>query len=199
MTGWRSVLILALACLLLTSCGSARLVSSSSLGPEERQARWEAYRTPGPHHERMGRHVGSWRWTLTSWSEPGAEPTISEGRSTFERDMDGLFLTESASGSTMDLPFTGKGRLGFDNAAAQHMSFWTDNMGSGMTLFRGRCSGQCNVITLQGEVIDAITGRPRPSKLVYRWVDDDTFRVESWAEPADGPAVRLTEVVYTRG
>ena len=45
---------------------------------------WQKAMTPGDHHAHFNSWVGEWKTTMTIWSEPGAEPMVTQGKASFE-------------------------------------------------------------------------------------------------------------------
>ena len=61
-------------------------------GGGDPMAAWMEIGKPGPEHEHMKKAVGSWTCEVKSWSEPGAEPTVSKATTTFSMSLDGRYL-----------------------------------------------------------------------------------------------------------
>lgn len=184
----------ALAALLLAACGTTR----PQLSPEEEMAVWQAYGTPGPHHERMLAEVGAWEAEMTFWETPDAEAQTSPASSTLKPILNGLFVQENFRGAFWGQPFQGLGLQGYDNAADMHVSLWLDSMSSGVYRAVGECSDECRVIEWVGSGTDPIDGSPLPSRMRTTVVSDDEMMMEMWGPDHDGEFFKMMEIRYTR-
>jgi len=175
----------------------AVLLSTAALAqsPEEMEA-WQRAMTPGAPHADLAQQAGAWKYVLRIWSEPGVEPLVLEGVSTKTMIMGGRYLQEELNGEFMGQPFTGFGITGYDNVAGEFVSIWLDNMGTGISLFKGR-SDDSGAHVYDGEQLTP-TGEPMKTRSVGRTIDADHHNFESYVKQPDGSEHLHMRVEYTR-
>ena len=116
------------------------------------------------------------------------------------RALGGRYLQEEVSGQMMDQPFNGMGITGYDNLNKKYISFWIDNMGTGMSTMDGTMDQTGTVLTMYGKMDEPGTGEHGKNfKAVTRIVDKNKHVYEMYdlvlGEP---PASKIMEIVYTR-
>ena len=190
----------------------------------EAAAMMEAYEqagTPGEHHQALDRMAGEWEAEVRFWSDPDAEPMVTQATSTVEWVMDGRFLKETVESEFMGQPYHGIGRTGYDNTTGEFWSTWTDNMSTGLMTSRGKrqpdghyeASWMDNHSTalyryegkmddegrqvLMSETIDPVSGEKTKQKSVSEFLSDDEMIARGY-ELRDGEEVRTMEIHYKR-
>ena len=154
--------------------------------------------TPGPHHEQMATHAGSWKTTSKMWMEPGQPPTETSGIATIEVLMDGRFVHEITKANMMGMPWEGRGVFGFDNSSQKHIGSWFDSFGTTIMNFEGTCDGTCNVVTLQSTYFDPTSKSTKTMKSVSTVKSDDHHLMELFDVAEDGTESKIVEITYTR-
>lgn len=166
-------------------------------------ARWEAFMTPGEHHQHMTQWAGEWDLTIVMWQGPGGDPEQSKATSNARLIMGGRYLLEEVRGS-FDMgggeptTFEGMALMGYDNHKNQYFSVWIDNMGTGLWEEWGTCDGEGKVLTTKGRSYDPMIGAERDSKSVATIVDADTRKLEMFMPGPDGRMFKNMEITYRR-
>ena len=160
-------------------------------------AKWQAYATPGKHHEVLSPLVGTWSHIVKWWMKPGTEPEVSKGSSETKWVMGGRFLQHLATGVSMGQPFEGMGLTGFDNKKRKYQTIWMDNMGTGMMIGEGTYNEKQQTLTDQGHFTDPMIGQ-RGYRGVITFVDEKHHRYEMFGLDNTGKEFRMMEIMYTR-
>ena len=99
---------------------------------EDMQAIMEAA-TPGKNHELLVKEAGVWRGKNSLVMFPGAEPIVTESKSTITPMLDGRFVRCEMEGEMPGMGmFKGEGIYGYDNVSQKFVAVWFDNMGTGL-------------------------------------------------------------------
>jgi hypothetical protein len=143
---------------------------------------------------------GNWDAEVKYWmGGPGAPPTVSKGKATMKMILGGRFLQQDYSGNMMNMPFTGLGITGYDNMNKKYVSFWIDNMGTGMSTTDGAMDQAGKVLTTYGKMDDPGTGeRGKNMKNVTRIVDKNRLVFEVHDLALGEPNTKVMEIVFTR-
>lgn len=158
---------------------------------------WQKAATPGDEHATIAKAAGTWKATVTSWTEPGSEPMVTEG--TFHRKMTlgGRVLEETYEGNMMGAPFEGHSLLGFDNATGRYWTIWVDNMSTGPMVLWGDWDEKEKAHVYKGTTPDPVSGRLIEMKTIVRHPSDDEEIVEMY-DLSSGQAVKAMVVVAKR-
>jgi hypothetical protein len=158
---------------------------------------WAKAMAPGKPHASLAEEAGDWRYTVTMWEAPGAQPTTLKGVSTKKMVMGGRFLEEELTGEYKEQPFHGHGITGFDNVTQEYQSIWLDNMGTGLQWYTGRDDAN-GTRTYTSTMRDPVTGRAASMRSVARTIDKDHHTYESYVTLPDGKEMLQMRVEYTR-
>jgi hypothetical protein len=109
----------------------------------------------------------------------------------------GRYLVEKYTGDFMGMPFEGIGTMGYDNVRKMYVSSWVDNMSTGIMTATGSCDGK-GMWTMTGEMADPTTGTMMAMKSTLKFVDDNTFVLESSSPGPDGKDVKWMEITAKR-
>lgn len=195
---WKTIgMTCALGLLLLTPAGAAE--GEQPEGGEEMaamMAAWQKAMTPGDQHANLAKATGSWEATIRTWMDPAAEPMVSKGTVERKMTLGGRILEEHLSSEMMGQPFTGVGRVGYDNVTGRHWSTWTDSMSTGIYLSYGSEDADGS-ISYAGEYQDPMSGGMIKSRAVVRWVDENTQLFE-WHEDRGEGEIKTMEITYRR-
>jgi hypothetical protein len=170
---------------------------AASPSPEQ-QAAWMKYMTPSEAHKKMAADVGEWTAATKMWMAPDAPPADMTGKASIRMILGGRFQVMDFSGSMMGMPFEGFALTAFDNATKEYTSTWADSMGTGLFVAKGKADDK-GVVTLRGDMIDPMTGKPMAMREVTYSRDADTMVMELHMKPsAEAPEFKMMEIVYTR-
>jgi hypothetical protein len=160
------------------------------------QKAWEAYMTPGEPHKMMAEEVGKWNNEMTFWMGPEEEKATSTAD--IKMIMGGRYQVGNYSGKMMGMDFEGQSTLAYDNATDEYISTWIDNMGTGLGVLRGTYDEATKATTLNGTMVDPMTGKDKQVREVYTIVDENTRRMEMYEIAADGKEVKTMEILMKR-
>ena len=163
------------------------------------QKAWEAYMTPGEPHKRMAAEEGKWNDELTFWMGPDASPEKATATEEVKMIMGGRYQVSTTTGEMMGMPFEGRGTLAYDNATNEYISTWIDNMGTGLSVMRGKYDEASKSTTLTGTMVDPMTGKEKQMKQVYTIIDENTRKMEMFETAQGGGEYKNMEIVMKRG
>lgn len=158
-----------------------------------------ALMAPGPEHKVLESRVGKWTSAFKMWA-PGTDQAMeSTGSSEFQWMLGNRYLTETARGDMMGMPFEGFGVTGYDRMKKKYFSTWFDNMGTGVLASEGTYDPATKSITLTGKMPDMMSGKEVDAKLIHREIDANSFVFEM--HMTDGQSSKMSkvlEITYTR-
>ncbi len=163
------------------------------------QKAWEAYMTPGEPHKRMAAEEGKWNDELTFWMGPDASPEKATATEEVKMIMGGRYQVSTTTGEMMGMPFEGRSTLAYDNATNEYISTWIDNMGTGLSVMRGKYDEASKSTTLTGTMVDPMTGKEKQMKQVYTIIDENTRKMEMFETAQGGGEYKNMEIVMKRG
>jgi len=176
------------------------LFSSSSLlaqDQDEMMKKWMDYMTPGAMHEMMAKTVGEWTFVSKYWMDPSAPPTVSNGKSVNEMILGGRYLKSMNYSDVMGMPMEGLNILAYDKATNEFFSFWIDNMGTGMTMARGKYDEKTKLCSMKGTMVDPMSGKEVEYRQTMKFIDDDNQQMEMYMI-SDGKEIKSMEITATR-
>jgi hypothetical protein len=100
---------------------------------------------PGPEHEVLKKHVGTWDLTMKF---AGAE---TKGTATYKMDLGGLWLASTFDGEVFGQKFSGRGMDTYDAARKKYVSVWFDSMSTYPMTMEGTFDPGKKALTLVGE------------------------------------------------
>jgi hypothetical protein len=167
---------------------------------EEMMKRWQESMTPGAQHKMLEESVGSWDAEVKMWMKgPSGEPMISKGTSENKMVLGGRYLQQDFTGEMMGQTFTGTGFTGYDNFKKKYVSFWIDNMSTGMSTMSGVLDKDGKSCTMWGKMDEPATGqKDKKVKYVTRFVDKDTQVFETYDVTSFGDKKPVMEITYKR-
>lgn len=199
---YRSLTISLLFCLLLLPSPSTAQEAAADATD------WTLLNTPGEAHKKLDIFVGQWTTTTKIWmAGPEEQPTVSQGESTYEWILDGRFVEErtssvlkfpSADGAVTEVPYNGRGFIGYDNVRKVYVNTWVDSLSTTISTNKGNFSPDGKTLTLYGEMDE-------PAQGIYGRL----IRLENKLESRDrhvftlydlhaGENYRVMEIVYER-
>ncbi len=159
---------------------------------------WQDYMTPGDMHKMMDSWSGTWNSEITMWDKPGAEPQKTTGTAVNKMVLGGRYQESVNTSTMMGMPFEGHGTLGWDNVRKVFESTWIDNMGTGIMKMSGPWDAATKSSKLTGKMIDPGTGKETDYKETFTVVDDNTHKLEMFANGPDGKEFKIMEIKFTR-
>ncbi len=170
------------------------------LTQEEMMKAWEESMTPGDAHKKLEAFVGSWNVEVKAWMNgPKGEPAVSKGTAEYTMALGGRYLRQEVSGEMMGQPLAGVGYTGYDNFRKKYVSFWIDNMGTGMSTMEGSMDSEGKTLTLRGKMDVPATGeKDKNVKYVTRIVTPDKHVFEQYDVSAYGEKQPVMVITYTR-
>jgi len=167
------------------------------MSPEEQamMAAFEKAATPGEAHAWLASTAGSWSFQGRFWTQPGAEPTSSNGTAERTVLLGGRVVREVVTSEMWGQPFEGIGHTGFDNVTGKFWSTWTDSMSTSLMTSTGTCEG--GVCIYEGTNTDPLTGKPATARMVSRHEPGREIHEMFGAGP-DGKEFKMMELVYAR-
>lgn len=159
---------------------------------------WMDFATPGPMHQWMAGHVGTWEGEVSQWMDPAAPPAKSMARSEIKSIMNGLYITDQFSSNMMGQPFSGQAVMGYDNVKKKFLSTWIDNMGSGIIYMEGTYDEASKTLHLSGKQSDPGTGGQSDIRQEQKWLDNDTYVLSMFGTGHDGKEAKFMEGTFKR-
>jgi hypothetical protein len=182
---------------LLTSCILLFSTSLLAQNQDEMMKKWMDYMTPSPIHELLAKSVGEWDYQSKWWNDPTSEPMASSGKAVDEMILGGRYLKSTTTGSVMGMPMEGISIVAYDNATKVVMNFWIDNMGTGMTIARGKYDEKSKTFNLKGTMVDPMTGKDVEYRETMKFIDDKHHLLEMFITQ-DGNEFKMMEMTYSR-
>jgi len=152
------------------------------------------YSKPTLHHDILDNLWGKWQYVVTIESADGAtEALVLEAD--YRWALGGRFLVGGLDGYVDGGLFQAREILGYDSFRGEYRSVWVDNNTTAFTLSTGEYDARTKTLTFKG-VQDNVEKnlRDEPFRFVYRFIDNDHFRVEVWRPNAAGKMVKGTTV-----
>ncbi|MFO0938588.1 MAG: DUF1579 domain-containing protein [Gemmataceae bacterium] len=123
---------------------------------------------PGPEHELLKKHVGTWTTTMS------AGGMDAKGSVTFKMELGGLWLIGDMQSELFGMKFNGKSMDSYDQAKKKYVSVWADSMSTGPVITEGTYNPEKKTLTMTGEG-PGMDGKTSKYKSVTEFKDDDTF------------------------
>ena len=164
---------------------------------DEMMKKWMDYMTPGAMHEMLAKTVGEWTFVSKYWMDPSAPPTVSNGKSVNEMILGGRYLKSMNYSDVMGMPMEGLNILAYDKATNEFFSFWIDNMGTGMTMARGKYDEKTKLCSMKGTMVDPMSGKEVEYRQTMKFIDDNNQLMEMYMI-SDGKETKSMEITATR-
>jgi hypothetical protein len=159
----------------------------------------EDYMTPTAQHEALQHDVGVWDAEVTMWMTADAEPTKSKAVETNEM-LGKMWIMGKFEGELGGQPYTGRSAVGYDPIKKKYYGGWVDTMSPFMWRMEGEYDEDSRTLTMMGEGIDCMTGKPFKGKMITRYEGDDAkvFEMHHPVEGEEGKWWKSMEARYTR-
>ena len=158
---------------------------------------WMEYMTPGPMHEMMAKTTGEWNVNTKFWMDPAGEPMETEGKATVEMILGGRYMKSTHTGTMMGMPFEGINLQGYDNASGEFTAIWIDNMGTGISVSKGKYDEATNSINFEGSMFDPMKKEDISFRQVVKIIDNHHHLFEMHMN-YNGNEFKSMVVEYTR-
>jgi hypothetical protein len=159
----------------------------------------EDYTKPTKQHEEMTHEVGVWDADVTMWMAPEAEPQKSKAVETNEM-LGKMWLMSKFEGEFGGEKFEGRSAMGYDPIKRKYVGGWVDTMSPFMFRMEGDYDEGSKTLTMFGEGIDCMTGKPHKGKLVTTFDGKDKKTFEMYRQDESDPSKwsKTMEAKYTR-
>jgi hypothetical protein len=174
---------------------------------QEAMERWMKTTRPGERHKFLEHLAGEWDTTTRVFMMPGTPPAETKGHASLKMIHGGRFLQEdstgvmklpSADGTMKDVPMTGLGLTGFDQARQLFTLVWTNNLSTATLTARGSLDREGKILTMFGEMDEPMTGEVgKTVRYTTRIISPDRHILEVH-EVLYGEPFKVFEVEYTR-
>lgn len=172
----------------------------ADMSEEEMMKAWMAMNATGANHGHLKAMEGTWTTATKWWMSPDAPPSASTGKSVKKLIMGGRFLMEEHNGNMgPDMPFTGIGYTGFDNATQKYQATWMDSMSTGLFMATGTCDASGKSFEYRGEQMCCMTKQMKKYRNVVKVINNDKHVFEMYESTGGAPEFKTLEITYTRG
>lgn len=171
--------------------------------PEQMEQMWneamQKYGVPAEEHKALAKRVGDWTFKAEFWYAPGTEAETTEGTANYSMMMGDRYLLGEYSSSFDGQPFEGGGLTGYDRIKNEYQSIWIDNMSTAIMWMSGQSTDGGKTFEFKGQMPDPMAGAYTASRSTEKWVDDNTWVMESFGpSPIDGKEFMTMRITYTR-
>ncbi|HTY01428.1 MAG TPA: DUF1579 domain-containing protein [Bacteroidota bacterium] len=172
---------------------------SGDAATQEMMKKWQELMSPGAPHKALASLEGNWNAEVRTWLTPDAPPQVSKGTCVYKMVFGGRYLEQTFTSEMMNMPFSGTGYTGYDNANKRFFGFWIDNMSTAMSTMDGTMNKEGNVLTMYGKMDDASTGENGKNiKYITRILSPDKLLFEVYDLTVDEGKSKMMEIAYTR-
>lgn len=193
---------------MITRCGLGLLVLSVGLGavflgqeaptPEEAQQSWMEAMTPGAAQKGLAERVGTWDLTVRMWMDPSSPPSTSKGTSVQKMIMGGRYLEDVTHTMIDNMPFEGRGIVGFNNSAKRYEYSWIDSMGTAISFGTGTMAADGKTINWETRMMDPVTKVETTMYSTDTRINKDHYLSEMFITLPDGSKMKTLEFDYRR-
>lgn len=170
---------------------------NKEMNQDEQMKIWMDYMTPGPMHEMMAKHTGTWKMVSKMWMDPNAEPMVSEGTVDAEMILGGRYLKMVAKFPMMGMQTEGWSLEAYDNGKKEFINIWIDNMGTGVAISTGKYDEATKSIVYKGKMYDPLSQKDTEFKSVSKMINDNEMTFEMYGN-FDGKEVKMMEINYKK-
>jgi hypothetical protein len=156
----------------------------------------EDFTKPTKEHESMAHEVGVWDADVTIWMSRDAEPEKSQAVESNEM-LGKFWLMSKFEGEFAGEKFEGRSATGYDPMKKKYFGGWIDSVSPFMFHLEGNYDADSKTLTMIGQGIDCMTGKPIKSRLVTKYDGDDKKTFEMY-RLEDGGDWKTMEAKYTR-
>src|SRR5262249_33805782 len=139
---------------------------------------------PGPEHELLKKHVGTWDLTM-KFGEMESKGTV-----TYKMELGGLWLVSSLECDLGGMKFQGRGMDSYDAGKKKYVGVWFDSMSTHPMLMEGTFDKEKKTMTMIGEG-PGMDGKLVKHKIVTEWKDEDTIHFGMYMGDAKDPGFTI--------
>ncbi len=186
---------------LILAIGMILPLSAQEMSKEEMEMmkRWKEYSTPGMEHTYLNKFTGKWNATVKMWMKPDAPPTVEKHQMNAKMMFGGRYYVYKVKGNFMGMPFEGMQLTAYDKMDKKFITFWIDNMGTGIYLTEGTLNKTGKVRTEKGIWNDAARGAKMKVKTVTTLISPDKFKFDMFMDmEMNGKYFQSMEIIYTK-
>jgi len=195
-----SILLAALAATAFIPSSRAAEEPSATKQPsaQDMMAMMAKLAATGREHEKLKALAGTFNSEVTAQMMPGMPSDPTKGVSKNEMIFGGKFLRSDYDGTFMGKPFKGMGLLGYDTVKKKYVSFWVDDMSTGMMMSEGTADESAKTITTTGQMDCPFDNTKHTMRQVITMTDDDHYTYEMYDAGPDGKENKMMTIKYTR-
>ena len=155
--------------------------------------------TPGAEHAVLKAFEGDWVVTNKSWMKPDEKPMESSGTASMEWILDGRFLKQSFKGNWAGESFKGMGLIGYDKIKKEYISFWMDNMSTGVFQSTGQYDASTKTFKDSGHFSCPMPDeRDKWFRTEWKILNPNKHIYTMFTKDPDGKEFKSMELVYKR-
>ena len=143
---------------------------------------------PGPEHDYLKKHAGTWDLTMKF----GGMDT--KGTVVYKMEPGGTWLTSQLESELFGQKFWGKGLDTYDPTKKKYIGIWVDSMSAGPMIGEGTYDKEKKTLTMAGEG-PGMDGKPTKYKSVSEMPDDNTINFSMYIGETNVPTFTI---VYKR-
>lgn len=210
----KPTLLACLAALLLTACNNDKKTADPKAGeektdtsraakppmdPEAMMKAWTDFATPGPEHQWMASHTGTWVCdSLAQWMDPGQPPSYSKATDVLSVKMNGLYQVSDFSSTMGGQPMSGMGIMGFDKMKKKFVLSWIDNVGSGIVRMEGTYDEATKTLHMKGKQSDPGLQAESDMRQEMNFPDENTYIMTMYGTGHDGKEAKFLQGTFRR-
>lgn len=159
---------------------------------------WQAYMTPGEMHKILASCEGEWTTEGKMWMDANSQPVSFNGNCSYKMTLGGRYQETDFKGDMMGMSYEGKGVMAYDNFKKKFASSYMDNMGTGIMTTEGDYDPATKTITMTGDLIDPMSGKPCKVRETLKLVDNDTQIMTMYNKKGADAEVKTMEMTFKR-
>jgi Protein of unknown function (DUF1579) len=166
---------------------------------QEMMAKAKKFTTPGPHHQKLERFLGTWS-TTTRFVMGDEKSPPEQGSTTFRWLMPGRWMAAEGKGKLMGRPFDSFWLMGYDNFKQSYVLTSVQSQDTAMLRSEGDMTPDDKALITYGTLDEYLTGEhDKMVKYVFRFVDADHIVIEVHDLPIGETGTQVVEIAMTRG
>jgi hypothetical protein len=151
---------------------------------------------PGPEHQKLHAHVGTWDATIESMGPDGSVEQ-SKGVSEMTMGLGGFWLQDHFQGEFGGMKFEGRGLTGFDPMQGKYVGNWADSFSPVQLVLEGGFDKDGKVLTMTGMGM-GMDGKPAMHRMVTTLVDASTMKFEMYMATPEGKEMKMLTITYQK-
>lgn len=164
--------------------GVTGLVQPEGFEMPPEMAAWMEAGEPDEHHALLEAFVGEWTTHAVFQMDPNAPPMKSTGSDVSEMIFGGRYMVNHFQGSFGDIPFEGRGVMGYDKIQKKFVSVWIESMSTMIYTGTGQYDAATRTFTMLSNYTDPMGDKKR-GKQVHTIVSDSERTLEFYEADAE--------------